>query len=136
MTDRSQQVKRISNFIRRIGENHPVVDPLIATFEEIVIIDDSLVTTERVPEELSVLLLEVCRRYNFTKAFEIDGKRRYFRPSMIGSNDGYHADYAPDSAWGTDFNPVVEQAYRRGFDQGFAEARRLASKGDDLVDRI
>jgi hypothetical protein len=70
------------------------------------------------------LLIKVCRKFNFTRPFEADGTRRNFRPYLRESGD---PEYCDDGASHIDDlrAAAIEQAYRRGYVQGFAEARRL-----------
>jgi hypothetical protein len=77
------------------------------------------------------LLVQVCRKFNFTRPFELDGERRAFRPKFRQSQDPEHCS---DCASHVDEPraPAIEQAYRRGYVQGFAEAKRLYSNGKAL----
>lgn len=101
---------------------------LIVDFQEIVEIDNSIAEGTCDLESLDRLLLDVCRRHGFPRPFDKPQARAWLRPSTIGSD---HPDRHADTDWGKgdeQFDPVVEQAYRRGYDQGFNEARRLAEK--------
>lgn len=72
-----------------------------------------------------------CRKFDFIAPFENDSKRRAFRPCLRDTKDPkYIVDISPnpdDAA-----SAAIEQGYRRGFVQGFAEARRLAEKSRSL----
>ena len=93
---------------------------LIAIFERLVDIDNNLPRDQDNLEKIELLLLDACRRYGFSEVFSDDGRRRWLRPSTI---DTANSAYSADSALSVDdFDPKIEQAYRRGFSQGFAFA--------------
>jgi hypothetical protein len=77
------------------------------------------------------MLMSVCKKFNFTPPFEQDGRHRTFRPYKRETDD---PEYVADTRPNVDsLNArAIEQGYRRGYDQGFAEARRLVEQGTDL----
>jgi hypothetical protein len=99
-------------------------DALIESFIEVCEINASL------PEErragFSELLSEQCREFGFHDILP-DGY--FFRPSTLGQSfmkeDCATSGKQHESA-------AIEQAYRRGYTQGFAECRILVSKGSGL----
>jgi hypothetical protein len=101
---------------------------LIDDFLDLVAIDEGIASeAEGSLETLDRLLLDACRKVNFPKPFEQGGSRAYFRPNQICSG---HSDHRSDVPGWDDFCPKEEQAYRRGFDQGFSDALRyLEHKG-------
>lgn len=94
---------------------------LIKDFEEIIQIDNELSLGGRgYVDPLEDHLLLVCQRYNFSKIFDKEDRRAYFRP-----NANCPKDYElPDTGWGAPLEGHLaeELAYRRGYDQGFASA--------------
>jgi len=108
--------------LRRLG----APEELVASFVHVCSINDSLPEEDRAtyPE----LLEEQCRRFGFDKVLE-DGW--FFRPASLGQ-DHMKSDTAP----GRD-DPeaaTIEQAYRRGFNQGFEDCARLvASDGAGAI---
>lgn len=104
--------------LRRLG----APDVLITSFIEVCAINDALPEEERAtyPE----LLEEQCRRFGFSEILE-DGW--FFRPSTLGG-EYRRSDTAPGGQESE--AATIEQAYRRGFDQGFAECARLVDVGD------
>ena len=101
---------------------------LIHEFHQIVEIDNGISgepgRSSRQLEDLDRLLFDVCRRYNFAKPFDRQGRKAYFRPSALDSS---HADYTDDTASGIgEFCPDQEQSYRRGYEHGFYAAATMA----------
>ena len=100
---------------------------LVRRFQSIVEIDNGISSeggnATRNLESLDRLLFDVCRRYNFTKPFDTAGKRAFIRPYLLDTLDPHFAGDCASN--GDDFSPQEEQSYRRGYDQGFAEAMRL-----------
>ena len=99
---------------------------LIASFIEVCSINDSLPEQDRAT--YPQLLEEQCRRFGFQDVLE-DGW--FFRPASLGQDH-----MKPDVAPGRD-DPeaaTIEQAYRRGFNQGFADCARLVvSAGTETI---
>lgn len=109
-------------------------EKVINDFLDIVEIDNGIALESGDLESLDRLLLDVCRRYGFTRPFDRKGEKAYFRPNQI---DHKHPDSDADvnGYWGVgEFDPKKEQAYRRGFEQGFADAMRLLEEGCDQQD--
>jgi hypothetical protein len=108
---------------------HQAPTKLIEYFKELHFTNKSLGSSASVSE----LLIDACRRFNFSAPFAVDEKRRHFRARLLESNDPEHADdclkYSNDEP-----SLAREQAYRRGFDQGFAEARQMLEKAHTLED--
>ncbi len=72
------------------------------------------------------LLEETCRKFGFQDILD-DGW--FFRPYRV-SGEGYRKDTAVK---GSEVEaPAIEQAYRRGFSQGFADCRRLIETKSSL----
>ena len=95
---------------------------LIEDFLEVVEIDEGIEGTSGDLETLDRLVMDVCARFNFARPFDLPSKKAYFRPKRVGV-----ADCAQT---GDEFDPLVEQAYRRGYVQGFSNARRLVEAGE------
>ncbi|HRE19734.1 MAG TPA: HNH endonuclease signature motif containing protein [Rhabdaerophilum sp.] len=113
--DRYQRAKKL---LGRYDPPHEVSN----LFDELCAIDARL--DKNLQAKPSDLLFDACRRSNFTKPFELDGRKRYFRARLL---DGNHPDYCSDTApmANKPGSAAIEQAYRRGFVQGFAELRRM-----------
>lgn len=109
-----QQVR----LLRRLG----APEELIRSFEEVCAINDSLPPDQRAryPE----LLQEQCRRFDFQDVLD-DGW--FFRPYSV-SGKGRRSDTAVGS--NDSEAPAIEQAYRRGYDQGFAECLSLLQQAN------
>ena len=72
------------------------------------------------------LLEDTCRKFAF---YEILENGWFFRPSHL-SGESHRGDTAVD---GTELEaPAIEQAYRRGFAQGFAECRRIVESKSSI----
>jgi len=100
--------------LRRLG----APDEVVASFIEACSVNDSQPEQERA--SFPVLLEEVCRRHGFQDVLE-DGW--FFRPARLGGQYN-RADVPPRC---DDLEAAtVEQAYRRGFSQGFADCAKLA----------
>jgi HNH endonuclease len=100
--------------LRRLG----APEELVVSFTEVCQINESLPEDQRAT--YAVLLEEQCRRFGFDEILE-DGW--FFRPASL-SGDHRRSDTAPGP-----YDPeaaTVEQAYRRGFSQGFAECALIA----------
>lgn len=114
--------QRIDAYVRLLSR-HKASKTVVEDFLEIVEIDNAIAAEpEGTLEFLDRLLFDVCRRFNFSQPFGRPEQRAWFRPYLIDSNLPEHAPDAPG-----EFDPVIEQAYRRGFDQGFADARALVN---------
>ena len=99
-------------------------DELVKSFEELCNINESLDPESR----SSVLrLLEItCRKFGFSEVLDSGW---FFRPKkMSGANhrkDGAVDGHGPEDS-------TVEQAYRRGYDQGYAECRCHVEEGKSI----
>ena len=72
------------------------------------------------------LMRTICIRHGFTEPYTRAGQRAIIRPCCLGQDHpGHHAD---DS--GND--PVAEQSYRRGYDQGGQEVLDMVKSGASL----
>lgn len=112
--------KRVAAYIKLLKQVD-ASDELISRFQCIVEIDENIAADSDDLESLDRLLFDVCRQFNFTKPFEQDGKRRWIRPHLLPSDSENHCSDTPQ--WEGDFDPKIEQAYRRGYDQGFKQAQ-------------
>lgn len=115
---------RVSAHVRHL-KRCGATEALISDFLELVEIDNQIASEpDRSLEALDRLLLDSCRKFNFAVPFDSEQGKAWFRPAQINSERPDHRD----DVWGSgaDFNPNEEQAYRRGYHQGFAEALRLA----------
>ena len=102
---------------------------LIIDFEELVEIDNGLAEEPGDIESLDRLVLHACRRHGFAGIFDKAQECAWLRPSTISrDHDDYRSDTGPIFAT-EKINPEVEQAYRRGYDQGFHEAMKLTKEG-------
>lgn len=71
-------------------------------------------------DKLEDILKDACRVANWTRPWEPEGVSLTFRARKI---DDDHPEYQSDT--GGENSPAVEQAFRRGIDQGVAEALRI-----------
>ena len=105
----------MANRILRTVGTDDLAETVFGKFLELVRSEDSAANKIDELTDLPLLLLEACRRYNFTKPFELKGEKRYFRPYLIKRGFGFDEHWAFDGPIsGEHFSPVVEQAYRRG----------------------
>lgn len=97
---------------------------LVNSFKEFCEINARLPTGLRASP--SILLEEQCRKFGFD---EILPEGYHFRPHSMGE-----AFQRADCAIGQNAveAPAIEQAYRRGFSQGFATCRQLMENGQKL----
>ncbi len=104
--------------LRRLGAS----SDLIAAFEQVCEINDSLPVERRA--SYGELLKEQCRRFAFEDILD-DGW--FFRPYAMGE-PGFRSDtpVGRNEAEAA----TIEQAYRRGYDQGFAECLELVNEGN------
>ena len=83
------------------------------------------------------LLIQACRKFAFTKPFIGKMKQPIFRPSVEGNTFALEtSDTAP--AYSDPAAPIIEQAYRRGYDQGFGNVIYLLRQGlklDQLISK-
>jgi hypothetical protein len=100
---------------------------LISDFLNLVEIDNGIASEPNGSlESLDRLLFDSCRKYNFPKPFDSAQGRAWIRPSLL---DG-HPDQSGDIyGWDDHFRPREEEAYRRGYSQGFANARQHINEG-------
>lgn len=97
-----------------------------AYFLEIINRDEQLAVDGKL-ESLDVLLREACCRVGFSAAFDDGVYKRWLRPTTCSQDsDAYRRDASPTLA---EFNPVAEQAYRRGYHEGFGDAVDRISRG-------
>ena len=75
------------------------------------------------PRHMLSDLVSVCSAHNWTAIFETDGIERHVRPMFLPAD---HADSCSDTIA---TNPPEEQAYRRGYEQGFAAALQVIATG-------
>jgi hypothetical protein len=117
MPHSQQRVRAYLRLLRRCDAPPEV----LADFVDIVEIDNGIEGERGDLEALDRLLLNVCVRHNFPRPFDQPGKRASFRPMLVGASDcaGTHDE----------FDPIAEQAYRRGYTHGFARARALIEGG-------
>lgn len=103
---------------------------LIDDFLDLIEIDNGIaLEPDGTVESLDLLLLDVCRRFDFAAPFDQPNRKAFFRPyGLKNTLPSYCADVPP---WDDDFDPKVEQAFRRGYDQGFGEACQLNDSGSD-----
>lgn len=80
------------------------------------------------------LLIEACREANFTRPFEGDGRKRSYRARLLPES---HPDYRDDIGGNFVFlsrnSPGEEQAYRRGYDQGFSASLSMLRDGESVA---
>jgi hypothetical protein len=127
-THSEERVSALALHLEKCGAPGALIDD----FRELVAIDNNMSLashlgtneTEHILESLDRLLLDSCRNFNFPLPFKGKEDQAYFRPSDLL---GYHSEYRKDGRlWGSNFNPEVEQAYRRGYCHGFKEATTSA----------
>jgi hypothetical protein len=91
---------------------------LLAKFESLVAINNRLPSNAKA--SIEELMLDACKEFNFTKPFEADGRKRSFRARLLPENHSdYRADVGGNFVFRSENSPGEEQAYRRGYDQGF-----------------
>jgi hypothetical protein len=119
---------RVSAYIKLL-KRAGAPDKVIDDFCELVDIDDQLAEgrDDQWIESIDDLLFDACRSSNFSRVFDKPGQPpASFRPCLLHG----HPEEVGDSSYGSsEFDPAAEQSYRRGYSQGFAEARRLAEEG-------
>ncbi len=108
---------------------HHAPEALIADFLEVISIDDQISEAGRgIVDPIENHFFHSCLQHNFPSPYDKGEKRAHFRPAIN------HADPAADgdTGWGAGLAGRLneEQAYRRGFDQGFADAQRLIDDGN------
>jgi hypothetical protein len=117
----------------RVLERLGASEEQVQKFVELVKISEWYPRSDGTVEELDRLFLDNCKNFNFAKPFDTEDKKAYFRPNVLPVKcSDHHADM---QRWGDDFDPKHEQSYRRGYDQGFDEARRMALENLDLEER-
>lgn len=82
--------------------------------------------------DVNDLLIDACKQFAFVKPFEKIDKQRSFRAYLLpDKHPEYDDDAAPD--WFSTYDrprlAAREQAYRRGYDQGFYEAMKMLKLG-------
>jgi hypothetical protein len=117
----SRQAKQALRTLRK----HHAPHELICCFKELLDINSQL--EFRAP--IKDLLLDACKKFNFVAPFSMDGKERLFRAYAL---DSEHPGFACD-CFDPHNGPIAEQSYRRGYDQGFAAARRMLESGETLT---
>lgn len=127
MVSNAHSNSRIAAYVRKL-KRCEAPQALISDFEELVKIENRFAFDfDRDPETLDRSLLMTCRKFNFAIPFDREGQRAYFPPAYI---DDEHPDYRADSPNYVDFNIHDEQAYRRGFCEGFEDAVRYLDCDD------
>ena len=118
---------RVAAYLRLL-ERCTAPKALIDDFLKLIEIDNGIASEpEGNLETLDRLLLQVCRRFDFAAPFDQPDRKAFFRPYSLSN---ILDTYASDTPFGDrDFDPKAEQAYRRGFDQGFNEACRIIGPG-------
>ena len=105
---------------------------ILADFNERVVINDRL--PENIQNPVEYFFEETCRKFNFTAPFETDGRPRTFRARLL---DEGHPDYRKDVGGNfiisSNNSPGEEQCYRRGFAQGFSDARQMVEDKRNLA---
>ena len=103
----------------RLLRKHAAPQGLIESFLELVEINDSF-ADQALRVDVNDLFVEACRRFNFTKPFEDDGRKRSFRAYALPSE---HPEHEHDSGSSVFFVKQErpgdlgrEQAYRRAYD--------------------
>jgi hypothetical protein len=117
---RRHNQSRVDGYVRML-RSMGAPEELVEQFIQIVDIDNGLSDAlGKSQDSLDDLLLDCCKRVGFAKPFETDGKQRWIRPSLCADEPSAFDSDTPQSV--ENFDPKKEQAYRRGYDQGFAEA--------------
>ena len=97
---------------------------LVRSFEELCNINEGLDVESQAP--VSQLLEEACRQFGFSEILE---RGWFFRPFRLGG--AYYRNDSP--VHGDELEaPAIEQAYRRGYDQGYSECCRLMREGQSI----
>lgn len=115
-------VQAYVRLLRRSDAPEIIVDHFLRLVE----IDNGIFREDGSLESLERLFLESCRNFNFAKPFDSDRGKAYFRPNHIPDKLPQNRDNLYGS--GEDFCPNEEQAFRRGYAHGFAEAKRLVEE--------
>jgi hypothetical protein len=120
----SLSISRQAKSAIRLLRKHRAPEELISSFRELIQVNFRLESKAPVRD----LLFDACKEFNFSGPFSIDGTPRYFRPYLL---DRHNPAYFPDCRENQiDIGTVGrEQSYRRGYDQGFAEARLMFEEG-------
>jgi hypothetical protein len=113
-------LRQQTNLLKRLGASQELVD----SFVDVCNINSLLPEDQR--SDFATLLEEQCRKFGFRDVLP-DGW--FFRPYALGGNS-FRKDTAvtgeePEA-------PAIEQAYRRGVAQGFANCRRLVQQDKNL----
>jgi hypothetical protein len=119
----SRPAKRAIQILRK----HGAPDELISLFQELVAINTQCGFSASVRE----LLIDACRRFNFAAPFSMDGQVRHFRARVLADSHPEHDGDCFDRRGSADIKS--EQSYRRGYDQGFAEAFRMFKEGASIA---
>jgi hypothetical protein len=116
----SRQAKAAIRLLRK----NRAPEELISCLRELIQINSQLESKAPVRD----LLFDACKQFNFSAPFSVDGTPRYFRPYLL---ETHHPEYSSDCRQNQIEIGTLgrEQAYRRGYDQGFAEAGRLFEEG-------
>lgn len=111
-----RQAKAALRILKRNGAS----PELIERFTDLAVTSQLYGTGDTIKE----LVIDACRKFDFSEPFCMDGQKRHFRSRLL---DKSHHGCAPDchDAHSSDVDLGREQAYRRGFDQGFSEARYM-----------
>lgn len=82
----------------------------------------------RTTETAEELLRDICVRHGFVKPYERAEDHVVIRPYSLGEHHpAHHSDDSGD-------DPVAEQSYRRGYDQGANEALRMMKAGKPVAE--
>ncbi|WP_439545626.1 HNH endonuclease [Sandarakinorhabdus sp.] len=112
---------RVDAYVRmleKIGAPASVIAKFLALVET-----DNWINDRGYLSSLDDLLLDACKFEGYAKPFEKNGEKRWIRPSVFeDTTEAYFPDRADDLI---NFDPKREQAYRRGYDQGFSAATMM-----------
>jgi len=120
---RNRKTERAVRLLRKASAHSALID----SFRELAAINDHCEAKASVLE----LLLDTCRKFNFSKPFSMDGVVRHYRAYLL---DTHHPEYAADCSEQSATSPNLgrEQSYRRGYDQGFHNALESILRGASI----
>ncbi|MBW8783948.1 MAG: HNH endonuclease, partial [Novosphingobium sp.] len=116
--------KAYARLLKRLG----APESLIADFQELLSIDNSLSEAGRgYVDPIEDHFFHTCLSHNFSKPYDKGENKAHFRPALNHSDPNADGDLG----WGAGLEGRLneEQAYRRGFHHGFADARRRIESG-------
>jgi hypothetical protein len=123
----SAYLSRSAKVAIRALRKHRAPEELISQFQELVAINTQCAFSSSIRE----LLIDACRRFNFTAPFSMDGQVRHFRARVLAESHPEHDGDCFNHHGSADIKS--EQSYRRGYDQGFAEAFRMFKESASIV---